>query len=120
MPRNDDAEYDRRLRSRLESEPATIERLVRGALSPPAERWSARSVFYRGALVVAAVAAVVLLFVHFQSPDSEIPDRLNMNRAGEMVLLQAPSGESWIFSAGESAVSLPPGMGLVIIEGDSK
>ena len=69
---------------------------------------------------MAAAAAAVLLLVHFPGFNPENQDRLSMVSAGEVVLLQAPSGESWILGAGKSAITLPAGMGLVIIEGESK
>ena len=69
---------------------------------------------------MAAAVAALLLFMHSPSSSPENQDRLGMESAGEVVLLLAPSGESWILGSGESAISLPPGMGLVIIEGESK
>jgi hypothetical protein len=120
MPRNADAEYDQRLRDCLEPEPATVDRLVRTALSRAARPPLSRRWLYPGALVMAAAVAAVLLFMHFINSGPENQDRLGMEGAGEVVLLLAPSGESWILGSGESAISLPPGTGLVIIEGDIK
>ena len=120
MPRNDDTEFDQRLRDRLEPEPARVDRLVRNVLSQAARPPLPRRRLYQGSLCMAAVVAAVLLSVHFLGPDPENQDRPGTESAGEVVLLQAPSGESWILGAGKSAITLPPGMGLVIIEGESK
>ena len=120
MPRNNDIEFDRRLRDRLEPEPARVDCLVQNALSEAVRPPLSRRSVYRRTLATAAVVAAVLLYVYYLGPDPENQDRSGTESAGEVVLLQAPSGESWILGAGKSAITLPPGMGLVIIEGESK
>ena len=120
MLQNNDSEFDRRLRDRLEPDPLRIDRLIRGALAQGARRRFSPALLLRGALSMASVAAMVLLCVHFLGPNPNKPVRSGTESAGAVVLMQAPSGESWILGAGASAVTLPPGMGLVIIEGDSK
>jgi hypothetical protein len=120
MSLNTDTEYDKRLRSRLEPQPAMVNRLIQAALAKAARRRGTRWVLYRLALALAAATFLVLLFAHFQSPDSGSPNRPRSDSLGDVVLLQASTGESWILSTDKSALSLPPGMGLVILEGKSK
>jgi hypothetical protein len=111
---------DERLQALFEPDSNAVNRLVAAALGPATQRLRRRSrmmpLVLAGAGILACVA--MLIWVNVHSP--ETPDHLIISPFGDVVLVQSPSGESWIIGPERPDDWLPAGMGFVIVEGETK
>jgi len=117
---NDDHNLDERLRALLQPDGNAVDRLVMAALKADARPSHRRSWRMPFALATAGVIAGVAALLWFNVRSPETPDWLTINPIGDVMLVQSPSGESWIIGPERPDDRPPAGMGFVIMEGEIK
>jgi hypothetical protein len=117
---NREPDLDDRVRQALDPDSGTVERMVSTALQHGAAARRRPGLLSAALVTAGALACALLVLVHRGTPPAE-PAGLVLTRAGDVVMIQSASGETWIVGPRRPGdVDRPAGMGFVIAEGDTK
>ena len=105
-------EIDRQIREALEPADASVRRVVEGAL---ATRTRKKPLFI---MIASGFAVVFLCLILFLGPPAEPTETLRLDYVGEVAVLQAEDGSSWVFSPQRHGEGSTTNVGLIIVEGD--
>ena len=121
---NDDG-LDRDIRDAVEPDPATVARVVRGALEHGGGQWTwSRSIGVAAGALTVLVVATLLFTTSGRRQDvvgprsgSAVTQITNIN---DTVVVRPTSGGVWLVGGGQKSSQLPPGTIVVHKSGDAR
>ena len=111
---------DERLKELFEPQQKAVQRIIVAAMNPGDRRVRHRVRLIQTSIVAAGMLVLAILVARLAFHSTDMPDFPAVGTAGELVLIQNSSGESWIVGPTHFDDWFPAGTGFVIVEGGKK